>query len=320
MRFLKKIFKKALLACAMTAPSVYAIAQEAQYTTQGTIGNDISQQLFASEISTAKKLLDLIAEFFVKYSFQVLGGIIVVMLGVLAAKFITNFVEKLLEKRNVDVAVIKFVNSIIKILVITFALIIALGKFGITIAPFIAGLSVIGFGTSFALQGPLSNYATGASLIFTKPFRVGDNIEVADVAGEVQDMTLSRTVIKTLDDTTIYIPNKHIIGEIIQNYTEHKKLDMVFGVSYSSDVGKALEVVKKVIDDDDRISKEHKPRIGITEFADSSINIHARLWCKQDDYYDAKFGINKKMFDEFAKNNIEIPFPQRDVHLYKKEG
>jgi small conductance mechanosensitive channel len=207
----------------------------------------------------------------------------------------------------------------VKVIIIAFFALIALGKFGITIAPFIAGLSVVGFGTSFALQGPLSNYAAGVSLIFTKPFKVGDIIEVTGVMGEVQDMTLARTELKTVDGTKIVIPNKQIIGEIIHNYSELKKVDITVGVSYDSDMDKAIKVVKEVINGDKRVSREPESKIGISEFADSSINIYARIWCKQAEYWDVMFDINKGINDAFNKNNITIPFPQRDIHVYSQK-
>lgn len=291
-----------------------ASAQDGTYTTDPAVALD-PQTIFASEISTAKKLLDMLVEFCVKYSFQVLGGVIVVILGWVAAKYVARFVENLLIKKKVDVTVAKFLVSIVKIIVIAFTLLIALGKFGITIAPFIAGISVIGFGASFAVQGPLSNYAAGATLIFTKPFKVGDIVEVTDVMGEVTDMTLARTEMKTLDGTIIFIPNKQVIGEIIHNYSEYKKMDVTVGVSYSADVDKAIDIVKGIVAGEERIAKQPEPKIGISEFADSSVNIYSRLWCKQIDYYDILFNINRKIFDEFGKNGIEIPFPQRDVHM-----
>jgi len=272
-----------------------------------------------SELGSAKKLIELLIEFCVKYSFQVIGGIVVFAIGWFAAKMIAKFLSNLLRKKNVDVTVSKFVISIVKIVVIAFAALIALGKFGITIAPFIAGISVVGFGTSFALQGPLSNYAAGITLVFTKPFKVGDIIEVADVIGEVQDMTLARTLIKTVDGTLIVVPNKHIIGEVIHNYSEFKKLDINVGVSYDADVDKATEIVVAIAKNDKRISDKPEPKVGISEFADSSVNIYARLWCKQAQYWNTLFDINKKIFAEFKKANIVIPFPQRDVHLYEEK-
>ncbi len=248
-----------------------------------------------------------------------MGGIIVLGAGWFISKFVCQFVRDFLAKHKVDVTVAKFLVGAARLVIMAFALLIALGKFGIEIAPFIAGLSVVGFGTSFALQGPLSNYAAGASLIFTKPFRVGDIIEVANVMGEVEDITLPRTILKTIDGTHVVVPNKHIIGEIIQNFTDSKLLDIKVGVSYKADIDKAIDIVRSVIERDSRVLRMPAPKIGISDFGDSSVNIYARVWCKQDDYWDALFAINKSIFDGFKKGGVEIPFPQRDVHLYQSK-
>jgi len=297
----------------------WAQQKSAGYTTTANAVTAGVEKMFGTELSTARKMLDMIAEFFVKYSFQALGGIIVVLLGWFMAKAVAKAVQDMLGKKGFDVTVTKFLISIIKILIMAFAVLVALGKFGITIAPFIAGLSVIGFGASFAVQGPLSNYAAGATLIFTKPFKVGDIVEIAGEAGEVTDMTLSRTELKTLDGTVIFIPNKHIIGEIIQNFSEYKKLDLNIGISYDADYDRAIQIVRDVVTAEGRISSKPAPKIGISEFADSSVNIYSRLWCRQSDYYDVLFDLNRKIFMEFNANGITIPFPQRDVHIIEKK-
>ena len=293
-----KIKKMLFIITALFYPGI-AFTQE--YTTQS--GSNI---LFNSEITTAKKIIDMIAEFSVKYSFQVLGGVLVIILGIFLAKFVCKMVGNVFEKKQIDVTISKFMLSIINIIIVALAALIALGKFGITIAPFIAGISVIGFGASFALQGPLSNYAAGITLIFTKPFKVGDIVEVSGVTGEVTDMTLARTEMKTLDATVIFVTNKLIIGEIIHNYSHYKKLNLNIGISYSSDVQKAIELVEGVVNSERRISKQPAPKIGISEFADSSINIYGRLWCEQSNYWDALFSINKKTFEESGVNKFVL--------------
>ena len=292
-----------LLSC---APAL-AQAQEAQE----------KAPILHSEITTAKKLIDIILESIVKYGFQVLGGIIVLIIGWFIANFATGFARRFFQSHKVDVTVTKFLTGAIRLLIMGFALLVALGKFGIEIAPFIAGLSVVGFGTSFALQGPLSNYAAGVTLIFTKPFKVGDIIEVVNIMGEVQDMSLAATELTTVDGTKIIIPNKHIIGEIIQNYSEFKWLDVTVGIAYDSDVSKAIKIVCQVIKNDPRVFRGKEPKVGISEFADSSITVYGRLWCRQADYWDARFDINQRILEEFNKNNIVIPFPQRVVHVVK---
>jgi len=307
------LLRKAILSlCFLLPTSVYAQTQDTAVKVVGNLKDVTTEQ-----IETAKKLVDMIMEFFVKYSFQVLGGIIVIVIGLIIASYIAKLVGKLLEKKKVDVTVTKFIVGTVKLMIMTFAVIVAIGKFGIDIAPLIAGVSVAGFGLSFAMQGPLSNYAAGATLIFTKPFKVGDIIEVAGVMGEVLDMKLPRTELKEVDGNTVIIPNKHIIGEIIQNFSEHKLLDVKVGVSYSADVNKAIDIVKGVIAREDRIAKA--PHVGISGFGDSSVDIYARVFCKQDDYWAVMFEVNKDIFDAFKEKGIEIPFPQRDVHIIEKK-
>jgi len=137
--------------------------------------------------------------------------------------------------------------------------------------------------------------------------------------GEVEDMTLPRTILITVDGIRVIIPNKHIIGEIIHNFSGLKKLDIKVGVSYKADLEKAIQVVRDVIRRETRIAGNPEPKIGISDFGDSSVNLYARLWCRQVDYWDVMFSINQKIFDEFKKGKIEIPFPQRDVHIYQEK-
>jgi small conductance mechanosensitive channel len=266
-------------------------------------------------VSMLKKILDWMVEATVKYSFQVLGGIVVLAAGWVIANFVARFVGNFLKKKKIDVTVAKYVVSITKMIIMVFALIAALSKFGIEIAPLIAGLSVVGLGASLAMQGPISNYAAGAILIFTKPFKVGDLIEVIDIAGEVEDMTLPRTILKTVDGDTIVVPNKHIIGEIIQNSSDFKRVDLTVGVAYSADIDKAIRLIKETIKKDSRVAQTREPKVGINEFGDSSVNIFIRLWCKQAEYYDVRFATNKNIFEAFKVNGIEIPFPQREVRI-----
>ena len=158
----------------------------------------------------------------------------------------------------------------------------ALSSLGVQIAPLIAGLSVAGVGAGLALQGPLSNYAAGATLIFTKPFKVGDNIEITGFQGEVQDISLPRTELLASDGSKIIIPNKHIVGEVIKNYSTFRQLEINVGVSYTSDVHKALSLIEKIITTDKRIPSSEPYNVGIKEFADSSIKLQALVWVPQE--------------------------------------
>lgn len=271
------------------------------------------------QVQTFKKLIDIIVEFFVKYSFQVMGGLIVLALGWFIGGFIAKKLLIFFQKKQFDITVSKFIAQCVKLMVMVFAVIVALGKFGIEIAPLIAGLSVAGFGISFALQGPLANYAAGVSLIFTKPFKVGDIVEVAGRTGEVLEIKLPRTEIRTVDGELIMIPNNHIVGEIIHNCSSFKRIDINVGVAYHADVQKAINIVKEIIRNEKRINEGGKASVGIKSFGDSSVDLHGRVWCPQNVYWEVLFDVNKKIFDTFNQNGIVIPFPQRDVHLIKNE-
>jgi len=138
--------------------------------------------------------------------------------------------------------------------------------------------------------------------------------------GEVKDISLGRTELVRVDGTRVVIPNRHIIGEIIQNYSEMKRVDIKVGIGYDSDVDKAIGVIREVIREHPLVPDDKKePKIGITEFADSSIVLEVKVWCRQEDYLDVLFGINKAIFEAFKRQGITIPFPQRDVHLFQEK-
>lgn len=275
------------------------------------------EEVAVEQVQTFKKLIDIIIEFFVKYSFQVMGGFIVLALGWFIGGFISKKLLAFFEKKQFDITVSKFIAQCVKLMVLVFAAIVALGKFGIEIAPLIAGLSVAGFGLSFALQGPLANYAAGVSLIFTKPFKVGDIVEVAGRTGEVLEIKIPRTEMRTVDGELIMIPNNHIVGEIIHNCSSFKRVDIDVGVAYDADVQLAINIIKEIIKNDKRIEHGEKTSVGIKTFGDSSVNLHGRVWCPQEVYWEVLFDLNKKIFDTFNQKGIVIPFPQSVVHLQK---
>jgi len=309
---IRQIISKAVV---VTWLMVLDLVQAVHAQTEKVSESPTVKEVAVSNVNTAKHLIDVMAEWVVKYSLQVMGGVIVLVLGWIVAGYAARLTSKALAKHHIDVTIMKFIVGGVKLFIMAFAVVVALGKFGIEIAPFIAGISVAGFGLSFALQGPLSNYASGATLIFTKPFKVGDIIEVAGIAGEVTDIQLPRTEVKTIDGHKIVIPNKHIIGEIIHNYSTAKRVDIDVGVSYKSDVEQAMKVMEAVIANEKRIV--NAAHAGILSFGDSSVNLHVSVWCKQDDYWDVLFALNKNIFEAFKRENIEIPFPQRDVRILK---
>jgi small conductance mechanosensitive channel len=272
------------------------------------------------EMQTIQKILGMVIDFFVNYSFQVVAAILILVAGFLVARSVASFLMKLFERKNFDSTLSKFTIGALKITIIAFAIIIALGKFGITIAPFIAAIAAMAFGASFAIQGPLSNYGAGLVIILTRPFVVGNTITVSGTSGVVEEIKLGATILTDEDGVTITIPNKHIVGEILHNSEERKIVEKIVGISYGSDPEKAIRIVKKVLDGFHEISKDPAPQVGIQEFGDSSINIGFRYWVPTKSYFQILYRVNFAIYKDLKEGSIEIPFPQRDVHVVSSSG
>lgn len=270
------------------------------------------------ELKTVQKLVDIVIDFFVNYSFQVVGAILILIIGIFAARAVSSFLLKLFEKKEFDITLSKFAAATVKGIILGFAVIVAIGKFGITIAPFIAALAAMAFGASFAIQGPLSNYGAGLVIILTRPFVVGNTIKVSDVSGIVDEVKLGATILTDEDGVKITIPNKHIVGEIIHNSEERKIVEETVGISYDSDPEKAIQIIKEALEAFQEISKEPPPQIGIQEFGDSSINIGLRYWIPTNKYFKTLYQVNLAVHKQLKAKNIEIPFPQRDVRIVSR--
>ncbi|MFA7255731.1 MAG: mechanosensitive ion channel family protein [Candidatus Omnitrophota bacterium] len=267
------------------------------------------------EMSAVQKAIDKLIEFGTEYGLQVIGAILVLIIGNLVGNWVQGMVLKLCEKKKIDITLSKFIASCIKIGILAFAIIIALGKFGITIAPFIAVIGAGAFGASMALQGPLSNYGAGISIILGHPFVVGDTIVVTGQSGMVHEVTLSSTILTDEDGVKITIPNKSIVGEIIHNSFKNKIVENMVGISYSDDPEKAIEVIKKTISGFKEVAETPRPQVGLQEFGESSINIGCRYWIPTTKYFQTLCAINLAIHKALAAARITMPFPQRDVHI-----
>ena len=270
-----------------------------------------------NQITALQKLINTVIEFFVNYSFQVIGAIIIFLVGLYIARWVASLIAKLCGKKELDVTLTRFLSSFIKALIIGFALILALGKFGITIAPFIAAIGALVFGATYAIQGPLSNYGAGIAIIFGKPFVVGDAISVKDVSGVVQEVKLACTTLVNEDGVKITIPNRHIVGEILWNSKAQRIIEASVGISYSDDPKKAIAVIAKTLKSFSGVVADPAPQIGVDEFADSSVNIAYRYWVPAGKYFQTKYDVNLAVFKALQKAKITIPFPQRDVNITK---
>jgi small conductance mechanosensitive channel len=226
-------------------------------------------------------------------------------------------VRRMMEKSTVDPIIIGFVSSIVYIALLAFVVIAALGQLGIQTTSFIAILGAAGLAIGLALQGSLANFAAGFLMIIFRPFKVGDFIEGAGVAGIVQAIQIFTTTLKTGDNKTIIIPNAKLSGDNIINYSaeETRRVDMTVGVAYDADLSKVKAVLNEIIGKEDRIHTDPAPQVAVAELADSSVNFVVRVWTDTADYWGVKFDITETIKNRFDDEGIGIPFPQRDIHI-----
>ena len=248
-----------------------------------------------------------------------LVALLIVILGFWLAKNFSKLISKLCKKRDIDITLTRFFAGFSKIIIIVFAVIMALSKLEIEITPFIALLGASAFGLSLAVQGPVSNYGAGIVLIITRPFKVGDTLTLNDMTGLVDLVNLGNTQLINEDEERITIPNRDVLGEVFTNSYNYKIVEAVVGIDYGADPEKAIRCISEAIQAVEGIAKEKTPEVGIDEFADSSINIGYRVWVPTKKYHRMRYAINMAIFRALETARITIPFPQRDVHLIKSE-
>ena len=266
------------------------------------------------EIDQFKAIYDLIVTFFVTYSFQLVGALIILIIGLLVSNRVARLVTRTCDKHGLDVTLSRFLASCTKIIIIVAVAVICLGKIGISVTPFVAAIGALSLGAGLAMQGLLSNYAAGLNIILTRPFVVGDTIIVQEVTGIVKEVRLAQTILTDEDEVTILIPNRHIVGEIIHNSNNFKVVESTLGVAYSSDIDQVTATIKAVLRQLD-VDTNRPPQIGIDEFGDNSINFGIRFWVPTDKYHQLRFRVNDELFKALHLAGIEIPFPQQEVRL-----
>lgn len=278
------------------------------------------EQMFDNEISQVSKYYDLILDFFANYSFQLVGALIIFIIGYLVAGKIANVVLKVCERNNLDITLSQFLSNTTKMLIVIMVLVVSLGKLGVSVTPFIAAIGAASLGAGLALQGLLANYASGFNIIMLRPFVVGDTITVQGVTGVVSQVLLAYTIVRDENDVEIMIPNKHIVGEVLHNSKQDSMLTVSVGISYDHNPNEVVELIAKELSGLAFVSKDKQPIVGIDEFADSSINIAIRFWTPTTELYQSKFAANKAIFDLLQLHQITIPYPQREVKLISANG
>lgn len=267
------------------------------------------------ELQTLQKFYTVAIEFLTHYSFQLLGALIIVIIGWFAAKYAYALLMRLFERNHFDITLSKFVANVVKMLIFAAMIVIALGKVGISIAPFVAAIGAISLTAGLALQGSVSNYAAGVLLIISRPFKVGDTLSISGFYGVVEEIKLSYTVLRNEDEELITIPNKKMIGDVLVNSFEFRVVESSIGVAYEEEPDRAIALIKEVLSGFKEVAKEHKPVIGIAKFGESSIEIGLRYWVPTKSYFKTQYEVNLALYKTLHVNNISIPYPQREVRI-----
>lgn len=267
------------------------------------------------ELAQLQGAYDMIYQYLVNYSFQLMGAILIFLAGLWLAKKAATLVARQLDKHKIDITLSNFATNLIRILIIIMVAIVALSKLGISVTPMVAAIGAASLGAGLAIQGMLSNYAAGITIIVTRPFVVGNTISVRGVTGVVKDILLGMTILTNEEGEQISIPNKHIVGEILHNSFEYKLVESKFNIGYEEDAEAVVALVQQALTQSGRVNAEQAPQVGINGFNTIGIEIGIRYWLPTQSYYQDKFATHQAIHKALKAAEIKIPCPSREVHL-----
>lgn len=251
---------------------------------------------------------------------KILLAIVVFIVGRWIVRRLNKLLARILERRHVEASLSTFVKSLVSITLTLLLIIIVIGVLGIETSSFIALFASAGVAIGMALSGTLQNFAGGVMILLFKPFKVGDTIEAQGQSGTVREIQIFNTILATPDNKIIIIPNGGLSTGLMKNYSREatRRVDWEFGIAYGDDYTKAKAVIARLLDADGRVLKDPAYFIALTSLGESSVNIVVRAWVNAGDYWGVYFDMNEKVYKTFAEENLNIPFPQLDVHLHGK--
>ena len=259
---------------------------------------------------------------FIDYAIKIIIAIAIIIIGKFFARVISNTLEKVLVKRGVDTTVVSFVASIVYGLLLTFIIIAAISHLGFNTTSLVAVIGAAGLAIGLALQGSLANFASGVLLITLRPFKAGDFVEIAGVAGVVEKVLIFSSQLKTGDNKTVIIPNGAITGGTITNYSTKptRRIDLVIGVSYDADLAQTKKILSDIVSNNELVLKDLPVTIGVSELADCSVNLVVRPWVKSENYWPVYFELLETIKVALDEAGIEIPYPQLSLHMNREEN
>lgn len=267
------------------------------------------------EIQSLQKAADLAQEIIVNYGFQFLAALFILLIGWQIARWISALVLRLCERVDLDITLARFFAGLTKTIILVFVGIIALNKFGISIAPFIAALGAVVFGSTLALQGPISNYGAGLTIILTRPFIVGDTIRLDDKIGIVDEIRLAYTMLTNEDEERIMIPNNRIIGQVITNSFEYLIVEESITISYDANIDQVINLIRDTLTSMTSLAEEPEPQVGVDGFADYGIRIGIRYWIPTKQYFQLKYQANQHVYQALKAAGFSIPYPVQTIQL-----
>jgi len=272
------------------------------------------------QLATIDQAKGTLLDLAVRFGPKLLVAILILIAGFIVSRWAARWFARALARIELEPPVRILLMRVVRLLVLLLFVIMALQNMGVELLPLLAGLSVAGAAVALATQGVLSNVAAGLTIIFTKPFRVGQYVQIVGVEGQVESITLFSTTLSHTDRSLIVIPNRKVVGEILHNYGRIRQLDVAVGVAYDTDLNSALAAIQEILRNNPRVLKDPAPFIQTTQLGNSAVVVAVKPWVSVTDFGDATGEINKAIVETFRGRGIVIPYPQHEVRLLGQSG
>lgn len=268
------------------------------------------------------QLWDTLQTYLLERGLAALGALVVLVVAWIVAGWARGWTERSIRRSRIDDTLASFFGALARAAVLALGFLAAVGILGISLGPAVAVIGAAGLAIALAFQGTLSNFASGVLLLTFRPFRQGDFVEVAGTSGSVTEIGLFFTVLTTPDNVRITVPNSKISGETIKNVTANdtRRIDLVVGVSYDDDLGHAMQTIREVLGEEERVLDEPEPQVAVSEMGDSAIGIVVRPWVETSNYWPTRFALTQALKERLEAAGCSFPYPQRDVHLFQEGG